>query len=173
MIVGGLQDGLVNSRIGPGDSGLSCQNIFFSNGITYFCLVILKTTITAYPWGAWGDLETALVLSTKVYIWVVSIRSRIDLNSVYKYFIHLPIVSIMVRSLSLGKVICQEYLGVLGLHDYKRLHDKFSVSISIRSQDLPYRPWMLKRFQYVFDGVYISYLIPVPFSNRFRFLMET
>jgi hypothetical protein len=127
-------------------------------------------TITTFPWRTESDLKTVLVLSTKVYIWVVSIRSRIDLNSVYKYFIHLPIVSIMVRSLSLGKIICQEYLGV---HDCKRLHDKFSVSISIRSQDLPYRPWMSKRFQYVFDGVYISYSIPIPFSNRFRFLMET
>jgi hypothetical protein len=36
MVVSRLQNGLINSRIAPRASRLNCQNIFFSNGITYF-----------------------------------------------------------------------------------------------------------------------------------------
>jgi hypothetical protein len=41
MVVNRLQYGLLNSRIAPRASRLNCQNIFFSNGNTYFFLVIL------------------------------------------------------------------------------------------------------------------------------------
>jgi hypothetical protein len=41
MVVSRLQNGLINSRIAPRASRLNCQNIFFSNRITYFFLVIL------------------------------------------------------------------------------------------------------------------------------------
>jgi hypothetical protein len=44
MVVSRLQNGLINSRIAPRASRLNCQNIFFSNGITYFFLVILIET---------------------------------------------------------------------------------------------------------------------------------
>jgi hypothetical protein len=36
MVVNRLQDGLVNSRIAPGASGLGCQNIFFQMGLHTF-----------------------------------------------------------------------------------------------------------------------------------------
>jgi hypothetical protein len=51
MVFNRLQNGLINSSIAPWTSKVNCQNIFFSNGITYFFLVILieifilKTTI--------------------------------------------------------------------------------------------------------------------------------
>jgi hypothetical protein len=35
MVVNRLQNGLINSCIAPRASRLKCQNIFFSNGITY------------------------------------------------------------------------------------------------------------------------------------------
>jgi hypothetical protein len=41
MVVSRLQNGLINLRIATRASRLNCQNIFFSNGITYFFLVIL------------------------------------------------------------------------------------------------------------------------------------
>jgi hypothetical protein len=36
MVVGGLQDGLINSRMAPGASGLDCQDIFFQMGLHTF-----------------------------------------------------------------------------------------------------------------------------------------
>jgi hypothetical protein len=36
MVVGGLQNGLINSRIAPGASGLNCQNVFFQMGLHTF-----------------------------------------------------------------------------------------------------------------------------------------
>jgi hypothetical protein len=36
MVVGGLRNGLVNSRMAPGASGLGCQNIFFQMGLRTF-----------------------------------------------------------------------------------------------------------------------------------------
>jgi hypothetical protein len=51
MVVNRLQNGLINSSIAPWTSKVNCQNIFFSNGITYFFFVILieifilKTTL--------------------------------------------------------------------------------------------------------------------------------
>jgi hypothetical protein len=41
MVVNRLQNGLINSSIAPWASRVNCQNIFFSNKITYFFLVIL------------------------------------------------------------------------------------------------------------------------------------
>jgi hypothetical protein len=41
MVVNRLQNGLINSSISPWASRINCQNIFFSNKITYFFLVIL------------------------------------------------------------------------------------------------------------------------------------
>jgi hypothetical protein len=36
MVVGRLQDGLINSRMAPGASRLNCQNIFFQMGLHTF-----------------------------------------------------------------------------------------------------------------------------------------
>jgi hypothetical protein len=36
MVVGGLRNGLVDSRMAPGASGLDCQNIFFRVGLRTF-----------------------------------------------------------------------------------------------------------------------------------------
>jgi hypothetical protein len=36
MVVGGLQDGLISSRIAPGASRLDCQGIFFQMGLHTF-----------------------------------------------------------------------------------------------------------------------------------------
>jgi hypothetical protein len=36
MVVGRLQDGLVNLRMATGASGLSCRNIFFQMGLHAF-----------------------------------------------------------------------------------------------------------------------------------------
>jgi hypothetical protein len=41
MVVNRLQNGLINSSIALWASRVNCQNIFFSNGITYLLLVIL------------------------------------------------------------------------------------------------------------------------------------
>jgi hypothetical protein len=39
MVVNSLQNGLINSSIALWASRVNCQNIFFSNGITYLLLV--------------------------------------------------------------------------------------------------------------------------------------
>jgi hypothetical protein len=36
MVVGGLQGGLVNSRMAPGASRLDCQSVFFRMGLHTF-----------------------------------------------------------------------------------------------------------------------------------------
>jgi hypothetical protein len=36
MVVNGLQNGLVSSRMAPGASGLNCQSVFFQMGLHTF-----------------------------------------------------------------------------------------------------------------------------------------
>jgi hypothetical protein len=51
MVVNRLQNGLINSSVAPWASRINCQNVSFSNEITYIFLIILieifilKTTI--------------------------------------------------------------------------------------------------------------------------------